>query len=647
MDKHKQAIITIAQACSSRVRRLRLPSWRQLKRLAIGGVALSSGFLCVQYFLPTHVTLSYATTTSCVDRLVLLPGVLSQTATSTYELSTRGGLSLGAAPLVSTQLCATPIAPPAPGTTQTGLAPFGWPLLISPVTIKTDQPPSVQAAREHAIAITQPLELPLSSADVLHSYHVRIGEHTAPCTAGEQLSCDLAPLKLSQGKHYGYTVERQFAAADEPLAASEGSLDILSAVNPKAASIDDDSTVYDKPRTITIKTDKTLSSADAALTYRDGEDAHEHPVTTSVKDQSIVITTETDLARERDFELTVAEATATNGSTLNQPYQLAFRTSGAPHVTGSTLTPTRVSAATVAIYFDQPVDAKSAAQLIRVNDRPVPVKVNKASVIATLPSLARCQTFTLSVNKGLIGSKNDLKSTATWSQTARTTCGEARVVGRSVRGRPIIAHYFGTPGGRTTLFTGGIHGEEHSGAQTMDAWVDYVESHAHEIPAGKQIVVLPRTNPDGLAANSRFNAHDVNIDRNFPARDWQQKITTSGGTYEKGGGSAAGSEPETRAIMAAVSSAPTVLSISYHAQGSFIGSNNYGSADRYASRYASAVGYRNFSYTAEDVLGYDITGEYEMWLAERGIPAILIELPTRRGNYLDYHRDIMWRLATS
>lgn len=41
-------------------------------------------------------------------------------------------------------------------------------------------------------------------------------------------------------------------------------------------------------------------------------------------------------------------------------------------------------------------------------------------------------------------------------------------------------------------------------------------------------------------------------------------------------------------------------------------------------------------YNAEQVMGYSMTGEYEDWMGEEmGIPAILIELPTHGGNYLD------------
>ena len=180
----------------------------------------------------------------------------------------------------------------------------------------------------------------------------------------------------------------------------------------------------------------------------------------------------------------------------------------------------------------------------------------------------------------------------------------------------------------------------------MATWISYLETNGHRIPSDKQIVVIPRQNPDGLANYTRLNANGVNLARNYPTSDWIADIDSSDGIIEGGGGSSPGSEPETKAAMNAIKALNVRLAISYHAQGSLVGSNNYGSADKYASRYASYVGYRNMSYNPEATLGYSITAELETWLAERGVPAILIELPTRNGNYLPWHQDIMWSIAT-
>jgi protein MpaA len=65
-------------------------------------------------------------------------------------------------------------------------------------------------------------------------------------------------------------------------------------------------------------------------------------------------------------------------------------------------------------------------------------------------------------------------------------------------------------------------------------------------------------NPDGTAANTRQNAHGVDINRNFPFR-WQP-ITEP--TYNSGPGPA--SEPETRAAMALIHKIRPAVTIWYH-----------------------------------------------------------------------------------
>ena len=68
-------------------------------------------------------------------------------------------------------------------------------------------------------------------------------------------------------------------------------------------------------------------------------------------------------------------------------------------------------------------------------------------------------------------------------------------------------------------------------------------------PRGTALWLIEDANPDGTAAaNQHWNAHGVDLNRNFPYR-WQPQD----GVYESGPGPA--SEPETQAIAAASSSA--------------------------------------------------------------------------------------------
>lgn len=629
------------------IKLFQLRSIVQLRRrhLLVGGGAIGAvvfGVLIVQYFLPAHIAFSYAQPTSCTQRLTFLPGLFSQQDSDDFAITLGGGIPY----VLSTEICASPTKQPDNRQYTTSLAPFDWGFLRSVITISPTDPPTIAKTERTKLPITEPLQIQLSSPDVLHRYLLRIAKQATECTGNEVLVCELTPLKLAQGKTYGFSLERQFGD-DAPKQIDTGSISILDAVTAKDASVKNGTTVYDTPRTFTIRTNKTLASAEASLTYEQDSSTISVDTTTKIDGSAVIVTATKDLPREVQFSLTVSSAVAADGSLLAKPYTTKFTTSGAPKVVSTSLGSSgALPGTTVTIQFDQPITAKSASKSVSINGSIIASGVSGSTLSFTLPNLNRCAAFTVTVAKGIVGAKNELASRSSWSTTSRIACGTSRTIGYSVKNRPIVAYYFGTPGGTTTLFTGGIHGEEQSGAQTMAAWVSYLEANGHRIPSGKQIVVIPRQNPDGLANYTRLNANGVNLARNYPTSDWIADIDSSDGIIEGGGGSSPGSEPETKAAMNAVTALRVRLAISYHAQGSLVGSNNYGSADRYASRYASYVGYGNMSYNPEATLGYSITAELETWLAERGVPAILIELPTRNGNYLPWHQDIMWNIAT-
>jgi len=182
---------------------------------------------------------------------------------------------------------------------------------------------------------------------------------------------------------------------------------------------------------------------------------------------------------------------------------------------------------------------------------------------------------------------------------------------------------------------------------TMQAWANYLQSYGYQIPVGKKVVIVPNTNPDGIATGARYNANNVNIDRNFPSDNWRPDIDTASGLLPTGGGTSAGSEPETKALMSLIRQLRPALEVSFHAQGSLVGANQYGNSISVGTTYASMVGYGTMIGNAEEVMGYSITGEYEDWMGqEMGIPAILIELPRQSGNYIDSQLNALLRLLT-
>lgn len=190
-------------------------------------------------------------------------------------------------------------------------------------------------------------------------------------------------------------------------------------------------------------------------------------------------------------------------------------------------------------------------------------------------------------------------------------------------------------------------GSEPSGYTTMQAWVDYLMTYGYKIPGDKRVVIVPNTNPDGIASGSRNNANNVNIDRNFATANWKADIETNNGLLVNGGGTSAVSEPETAAVAALTRQLVPRLEVSFHSQGRLVGANKYGDSVAIGAVYASAVGYATMFYDAEAVMGYPMTGEYEDWMGESmGIPAILVELPSSSGNYLNAQLNALMKMLS-
>src|SRR6266496_773744 len=85
------------------------------------------------------------------------------------------------------------------------------------------------------------------------------------------------------------------------------------------------------------------------------------------------------------------------------------------------------------------------------------------------------------------------------------------LLGRSWQGRPITAVEVGNPAGTHMLVIGCIHGNETAGIAIADA----LERLA---PRDLDLWIVPDLNPDGVAADTRQNAHGVDLNRNFPWR---------------------------------------------------------------------------------------------------------------------------------
>jgi protein MpaA len=119
-------------------------------------------------------------------------------------------------------------------------------------------------------------------------------------------------------------------------------------------------------------------------------------------------------------------------------------------------------------------------------------------------------------------------------------------VGKSVLGNTINL-YRGEPS--PLLVMGGVHGDESEGIFL-----------AHLLLGARPgLSIMPCLNPDGALLRQRWNARNVDLNRNLPTKDWRPTPTNP--RYPPG--AAPASEPETRAFLRALEATQpsTVLSL--------------------------------------------------------------------------------------
>ena len=239
-----------------------------------------------------------------------------------------------------------------------------------------------------------------------------------------------------------------------------------------------------------------------------------------------------------------------------------------------------------------------------------------------------------------IRSPESLAASTTWNRPPghrSSTASQARakvaepprviVIGASRKGVPIKMHLYGNDT-RPLLVFGAIHGDEPNTAGVTRRLIEHLDAHP-EAYRNCGVAVIPVANPDGLALKRRGNAREVDLNRNFPARNWQpsEKGRYHGGTHHS-------SEPETLALIKAIELLDPRGIVSLHCIRRGRHGNNFdGPGDDLAKLLASRNGYRVLK-----TIGYPTPGSFGSWAGvDRAIPTVTLELPS------DLDTDAAWR----
>jgi protein MpaA len=136
--------------------------------------------------------------------------------------------------------------------------------------------------------------------------------------------------------------------------------------------------------------------------------------------------------------------------------------------------------------------------------------------------------------------------------TSRTAARE--YIGRSLRGRPIVAYHTGDGHGARVLVFGAIHGDETAGIPIAEALIDA------PVTPDSDIWVVPDLNPDGVALHRRQNGDGIDLNRNFP---YGWKPIGSGGPFDYPGPRPL-SEPESQFAARLIRTLHPAITIWFH-----------------------------------------------------------------------------------
>ncbi len=138
------------------------------------------------------------------------------------------------------------------------------------------------------------------------------------------------------------------------------------------------------------------------------------------------------------------------------------------------------------------------------------------------------------------------------------------------------------------------------------------------------MLFIPCLNPDGLQLGQRTNANGVDLNRNFPTKNWGQNLgdnatcdVENSGYY---GGNSAGSEIETQFLIDTIKEFKPEIILTLHAPYKVV---NYDGPGKQIAEKISQI----INYPVEQSIGYPTPGSFGTYAGvERQIPTITLEL---------------------
>ncbi len=186
---------------------------------------------------------------------------------------------------------------------------------------------------------------------------------------------------------------------------------------------------------------------------------------------------------------------------------------------------------------------------------------------------------------------------------------------KSILGKDIPVYKTGPRKEKNIYLMAGTHGDEPEGIYVLEKLFQWLKT----IPNtdALSLIILPILNPDGVELKTRTNANQVDLNRNYPTKDW--KPTAEKERYFPGPKPA--SEPENQFLLELLKTYPPSFIISFHSWKPVIDYNGP------AQKIALFLSQYN-DYPVSDYIGYPTPGSFGTFIDETyHIPVITFECP--------------------
>ncbi len=159
----------------------------------------------------------------------------------------------------------------------------------------------------------------------------------------------------------------------------------------------------------------------------------------------------------------------------------------------------------------------------------------------------------------------------------------------------------------SVLIIGCFHGDEPQGKYLIEKYLNK--------KTDTSLMFIPCLNEYGVEHNVRTNSNGVDLNRNFPTKNWE--LTEKDNFF---GGNSPASEEETKFVIDVIEKHTPKIILTLHAPYKVV--NYDGPAREISDKISKIIGY-----PVEENIGYPTPGSFGTWAGiERTIPTITLEL---------------------